>query len=127
MATKTRSQCTTEEALRYVQDYFATVDLIGEALGKYEVLATDAQTASARSLYRAKALEAQRDLELLKNKRRAFLNEESAIEPPTEATVKEAEKCAQALAAILASEANAAAIIDLATKGFSVFNKIHTA
>lgn len=127
MTTKLRSQCTAEEALRYVQDYFATVDLIGEALGKYEVLATDAQTASARSLYRAKALEAQRDLELLKNRRRAFLNEESAIKPPTEAMVKEAERRAQNLAVILAKDANATAIIDLATKGLSAFNKIHMA
>lgn len=127
MAGKTRSQCTADEALRYLQDYFATVDLISEALGKYDVLATDAQTAASRSLFRAKALEAQRDLELLKNKRRAFLNEEAAIRPPSETTLKEAEARATELAAILAKEANAEAIINLATKGLDAFNKISTA
>ncbi|HET9645572.1 MAG TPA: hypothetical protein VFP68_19945 [Burkholderiaceae bacterium] len=113
--------------MRYLQDYFATVDLISEALGKYDVLATDAQTAASRSLFRAKALEAQRDLELLKNKRRAFLNEEAAIRPPSETTLKEAEARATELAAILAKEANAEAIINLATKGLDAFNKISTA
>lgn len=127
MPLKKRSECTPDEALRYLQDYFATVDLIGEALGKYELLATDASSASARSLYRAKSLEAQRDLELLKNKRRAFLNEEAGINPPSDAAVKKAEKLAQYLATILASEANASAIIDIATKGMDAFNKIHAA
>lgn len=124
---KKRSQCKPDEALRYVQDYFATVDLIAEALGKYEVLATDAQTASSRSIFRAKALEAQRDLELLKNRRRAFLNDEAAINPPSEETVQQAEQRAKDLAAVLANEANAAAILDLATKGISAFNRIQAA
>ena len=124
---KKRTECTPDEALRYLQDYFATVDLIGEALGKYDVLTTDAQTASSRSLFRAKSLESQRDLELLKNKRRAFLNDESGIKPPSEAMVQEAESRASELAAIVASEAKASAIIDLATKGLSAFNKLHAA
>lgn len=55
--------------MRYLQVYFATVDLVSEALGKFQMLATDATTVSQRSLYRAKALEAERDLELLKNQR----------------------------------------------------------
>ncbi len=126
-AAKKRSQCTPEEALRYLQQYFATVDLITEALGKYETLATDAVTASGRSAFRAQALEAQRDLELLKNKRRAFLADEGAIKPPSEATVKDAEDRATALAKILADEAHATAVITLATKGLDAFNKIHAA
>jgi hypothetical protein len=128
MATaKTRSQCTAEEALRYLQHYFATVDLIAEALGKYEVLATDASTAAARSSFRAQALEAERDLELLKNQRRAFLAEEAAIKPPSDAAVATAEERTASLAEILAKEANSAAIIALATKGLAAFNKIHAA
>lgn len=127
MALKKRSECTPNEALHYLQDYFATVDLIGDALGKFELLASDAQTASNRSLYRAKALEAQRDLELLKNMRRAFLNEQAGINPPSEAAVKNAEKLAQDLAKILVQEANAKAIIDIASKGMDAFSQIHVA
>lgn len=67
-----RADCTPEASLRYVGMYFATVDLVSEALGKFQILASDATTVSQRSLYRAKALEAERDLELLKIQRRAF-------------------------------------------------------
>ena len=127
MPAKTRSQCSPDEALSYLQQYFATVDLIAEALGKYEILASDAQSAAARSAFRAQALEAQRDLELLKNQRRAFLANEAAIKPPSAATVAEAEQRTAALAQILAKEANASAVRALATKGLATFNKIHAA
>lgn len=127
MTPKKKSECSAEESLLYLQDYFATVDLISEALSKYQILTTDAQTASSRSFFRARALEAERDLELLKNRRRAFLREESAINPPTDEAVKEAEKRASDLAAILAKEKNAQAILDLASKGLAAFNKIQAA
>ena len=127
MSAKTRSECTAEEALRYLSDYFATVDLITEALGKFEVLATDATTASTRSEFRAKALEAQRDLELLKNQRRAFLADEAAIKPPSQKVVDAAVARAKELAEIVADEAKATAIIGLITKGLSAFNQIHAA
>jgi hypothetical protein len=127
MTPKKKSECSAEESLLYLQDYFATVDLISEALSKYQILATDAQTASSRSFFRARALEADRDLELLKNQRRAFLREESAINPPTEDAVEEAEKRARDLAAILAKEKNSQIILDLASKGLAAFNEIHVA
>ena len=124
MAFSKRSECTAEEALRYLQLYFATVDLVSEALGKFQILAVDATTVSQRSLYRAKALEAERDLELLKNQRRAFLQEEAAIRPPSEATVREAEERAQKLAEVVATEAKAGAVINLVTQGMQVFGKL---
>jgi hypothetical protein len=124
---KSASQCTEEEAMRYIQAHFATVELIAEAFGKYDILATDAQTAAARGDFRARALEAGRDLELLKSKRRAFMADVAAINPPSEATVLQAEERAAALADIIASEANASAILDLTTKGLTAFNKIHAA
>jgi hypothetical protein len=127
MAAKTRSECSAEESLRYLSHYFATVDVVTEALGKYEVLATDSQTASARSLFRAKALEALRDLELLKNQRRAFLAGEAAIKPPSQSVVDAAVTRAEKLAAILADEAQATSIIQLTTQGLDAFNKIHAA
>lgn len=116
-----RSACTPEEALRYLSVYFATVDLVSEALGKFQILAADATTVSQRSLYRAKALEAERDLELLKNQRRAFLQEEAAIRPPSEAVVMESERRAQALAQIAAKEAKSAALMKLLSEGLDAF------
>lgn len=116
-----RSECTAEEALRYLSVYFATVDLVSEALGKFQILAADATTVSQRSLYRAKALEAERDLELLKNQRRAFLQEEAAIRPPSEAVVLECEKRAEALATVATRESKAGSAAQLLTQGLVAF------
>ncbi len=119
-----RADCTPEESLRYISMYFATVDLVSEALGKFQTLALDATTVSQRSLYRAKALEAERDLELLKNQRRAFLQEEAAIRPPSEAVVAESEGRAQALALVAAKESMAASMIGLLLTGLVEFKNL---
>jgi hypothetical protein len=42
-----RADCTPEESLRYVSMYFATVDLVSEALGKFQILAADASTGAS--------------------------------------------------------------------------------
>lgn len=122
-----RSECSAEEALRYLQVYFATVDLVSEALGKFQVLATDATTVNQRSLYRAKVLEAERDLELLKNQRRAFLQDEAAILPPSESVVMEAEAHAHRLARLAAKEAKASQLMSLLNQGLAAFNSLHRA
>lgn len=127
MPLKTRSECKPEEALNYLNHYFATVDTISSALSKYEILATDSTKSSDRSFYRAKALEAERDLELLKNQRRAFLSDQAGINPPSKQAVAEAEQLAAALAKIAAKEAKASAIIELATKAMDVFTQLHQA
>jgi hypothetical protein len=127
MAFKTRDKCTADEAVLYLQDYFATVDLVSDALSKFESLASGASTAETRSMFRARALEAERDLELLKNKRRAFLNGQAAIEPPSPQIVTEAENRARELGAIMAKESKAKAIFDLAAKGLDAFNKLSAA
>lgn len=119
-----RSACTPEEALRYLSVYFATVDLVSEALGKFQILAADATTVSQRSLYRAKALEAERDLELLKNQRRAFLQEEAAIRPPSEAAVRDSEAIAQRLASVVAKAVKVASILALLEQGLLSFKKL---
>lgn len=124
---KTYQECSYEESMAYVEAYFATVDLIADALYKYDLLASDAPTGALRSYFRARSLEAQRDLELLKNKRRAFLNGTSRIRPPSQAVVDAAVERAERLAEILAEQAQADAIIQLATDGLKAFAKIQAA
>jgi hypothetical protein len=124
---KSIDDCTAEEALRYLQDYFATVDIINEALQKYETLAANATTVADRSTYRALALEANRDLELLKNRRLAFLSGDAKVQPPTQAQVDKAQALSEQLAKIAAKEAQAKAIIKIATDGLNAFNKLHPA
>jgi hypothetical protein len=124
-AGKTHSQCTKDELLRYLQEYFATIDIVTDALSKYETLAQDAVTAMRRSDFRALALGARRDLELLINQRRAFLRDEASINPPTEAAVREMELRAAHIAKIAATEARASAIVEIATQGLEAFNALN--
>jgi len=119
--------CTAEETVLYLKDYFATVDIINEALGKYETLAVNATTVADRSNFRALALEADRDLELLKNRRLAFLAGDAKVQPPTQAQVDKAQALSEQLAKIAAKEAQAKAIIKIATDGLNAFNKLHAA
>jgi hypothetical protein len=121
------NDCSDKEVLNFLQLYFATVDLLTEAQEKYRRLAEVSSTTSVRSKYRALALESERDLELLKNQRRAFLANQLSIKPPSEATVEKTKLMADELAKILVKEANAAAIIELAIKGLDAFNQVTTA
>ena len=124
---KTRENCSPEEAMAYIEAYFATVDLLTDALWKFEALSAQASTVALRSHYRARALTAERDLELLKNKRRAFLHQGASINPPSQDVVNKAIDRAQALADKLAEEAEAAAIVALVRDGLAAFNQIQSA
>lgn len=107
--------------------YFDTVDLLIDAKYKYAQLEKVATSVSKASEYRALALEAERNLELLKNRRRQFMENKTAIMPPDQALVDKTKKLASDLAKLIAKEAQAAAIIDIATRGLDAFNKISAA
>ena len=124
---KNLDDCTPDEALHFIQLYFATVDLLTEAQEKYKRLSIESTTTSGRSQYRARALETERDLELLKNQRRAFMDNDLGIKPPGMETVEKTKQMAAELAKIVAKDAKANAIIDLATKGLDAFNQVTTA
>jgi hypothetical protein len=95
-----------------------------EALEKYRRLSVESTTSSGRSEYRAQALETERDLELLKNQRRAFLDNDLGIRPPSVDTVDKSKQMAAELAKIVAKDAKATAlIVDLATRGLEAFNQ----
>lgn len=124
---KSIDDCTAEETVRYLKDYFATVDIINEALGKYDLLASNATSVGGRSDFRQLALGAGRDLEFLKSRRLAFLTQGAEVQPPSQAQVDKAQELSQKLAKLAAKEAQAKAIIKIATDGLSAFNKLHPA
>ena len=124
---KTLDDCTSDEALHFIQLYFATVDLLTEAHEKYRRLSIESTTNSGRSQYRALVLETERDLELLKNQRRAFMDNDLGIQPPSLETVEKTKQMAAELAKIVAKDTKANAIIDLATKGLDAFNQVTAA
>lgn len=121
---KTITQCSADEAKNYFILYFDTVDLLIDAKYKYAQLEKIATSVSKASEYRALALEAERNLELLKNRRRQFMDNKTAIMPPDQPLVEKQKKLAAELAKLLAKEAQALAIIDIATKGLGVFNTV---
>lgn len=123
----TMSHCTPEQQLSFLQLYFATVDLLTEAQEKYRRLIDQVADISQRSHYRALLLESERDLELMKNQRRAFLTDQLAIRPPSPSTVQNTITNAEKLAQTIADVANANAIINLASMGLMAFNAVLTA
>jgi hypothetical protein len=124
---KTIAECTSEEALNFIKLYFATVELLLDAMDKYQRLSVESTSSSSRSRFRALALEAERDLELLKNHRRAFIDAGMPIKPPSTQAVNKTKKLAADLAKIVAKDAQANAIIAIATKGLDAFNKVTAA
>lgn len=120
---KTIDECQDGEVKSFFQLYFATVDVLTEAHEKFRRLSEEATTTSGRSEFRARALEAERDLELLKNQRRAFLDGKLAINPPSADVVAGSKTLATDLAKIVAKNAKANVIIALATQGLDAFNK----
>ena len=127
MATKNRAACTPDEQRLYLEDYFATDHLLTTAIGKFETLTDDATIAAERNPYRAQAIEAERQVELLRNKLRAFLDNEAAINPPSMETVEKAKRLAEKLGKTAAKEAKGEAIIAMVANGLDAFNKIHAA
>jgi fructose-specific component phosphotransferase system IIB-like protein len=107
--------------------YFAANDMLTSAIAKYERLIIEVPTSAERSLYRAESLHAERELELLRNKRRAFLDDLAAINPPSQPTVEKAIALTEKLAATAAAQAKGQAIIDMVAKGLEAFAKIQAA
>jgi hypothetical protein len=124
---KTIDKCEDGEVKSFFQLYFATVDVLTEAQDKFRRLSVESTTTSGRSQFRARALEAERDLELLKNQRRAFMDSKLAINPPSADVVARSKTLAAALAKVVAKDAKANDIIDLARQGLDAFNQVTVA
>jgi hypothetical protein len=121
---KIKSQCTSKETVNYLTEYFATVDVLTEAMETYKSLAEDADTAGERSAFRAEALKAQGELELLKSKRIAFMSEQTPIDPPSDQAVAEAQQRAHRLANVIAADAKFDAVLRIANEALQAFETV---
>lgn len=124
---KTMNECTPQEALAYLHTYLATVDVVSEAQSHFDSLATNAATATERSMYRAMSLEAERDLELLVNQRRAFLNGTSRINPPSQEMVDAMVERSRKVASIIAANQQASAVLKVCREAFDAFGALNPA
>jgi hypothetical protein len=111
----------------YMKMYQATVNLLTDSVIAFNSLATRSPLAADRELFRAKALEANREHELLTSKMRAFLKGDSLIRRPTHDEIVTAQGLAQKLADLIAKHAKAEAMVKLVNDAVDKFNSVSDA
>jgi hypothetical protein len=121
----TYHECTPEQALNYFHTYQAASELLATAQSKFDTLAQNALTVVARSAYRAESLGADRESELIDNQYRAFLANQADIAPPDDATVQATQATSAKLAACVAQDSQASAIVSLLNEGLNIFANLH--
>jgi hypothetical protein len=124
MPTSLKSDLTAEEINRYWDAYFAVVDGLIVAQSKLQKLEDKATDLGDRSGYRADRLRVEADIELMRSKRMAFNDDNSSISPPNQATVDKLVDLSKEVANLAATRQRAAALVGLAAKAVSEFNKL---
>ena len=109
----------------YIRDYKATAKICSQAMAKFDVLAGDLPTAAGRADARARSMQADQELQLVRELHDAVVDGNMAIQPPTEAQVAITLKLADDLSKISAEEARFSAIVDIFVKAGTAFNAIH--
>ena len=107
--------------------YHATVNLLANAVVLFDSLSKTHPVESDREIFRAKALEATRDLELLSGKLSAVLLGTALVRRPSPTEIATAQSLAQKLADLAATQARAEALVTVVTKGLAAFNRINAA
>ncbi len=121
---KTYNDCTAEEALNFLSIYFSTMDALYMAQKHYDALSLESTTVFERAKYRALALEAHRDIELLKNQRRAFIECRQSIHPPKPAQVEKAKALTAKLGQVIANNLAGTSVVSMATEAMTTFNRL---
>ena len=119
------NKLTEEAADDYMMVYHATVKLLADAVVLFNSLSKSSQTTSDRELYKAKALEANRALELLSSQLAAFLQGTSLVRRPSREEIETAQGLAKKLADLAAAHAKAQALVTILTDGVNGFNKVN--
>ncbi len=119
---KTYADCTADEALNFLNLYFATMDVLYMAHKRYDALSAESITLWERGKYRALALDTLRDIERMKNQRRHFMNDSLGIEPPSAQVVAHTKALGTQLAQANAAALTGAALIALVDKALGSFD-----
>lgn len=118
---------TDAERLAVAHAYFSAADVASTTQVKFNTLAQNALTAEDRSGYMANSLEAQRDLDLLKNQYRAYIFGQSPVTPPDDATIDKIRAAADQLASLISTTANAVALLNGFVSAKAVYDSIFAA
>lgn len=109
----------------YIRDYQATAKICSQAMAKFDVLASDLPTAAGRADARARSMQADQELQLVRELHDTVVDGKMAINPPSDTQVAATLKLADDLAKISAQAANFNAIVDIFVKAGTAFNAIH--
>lgn len=126
MTMKTYANCTADEALNFLNLYFATMDVLYLAQKRYDALGSESITLWERGKYRALALEALRDIERMKTQRRQFMDDGLGIAPPSEQTVAHTKALAAQLGQAHAAALTGAALLHLVEQAMGCFDQVVT-
>lgn len=118
---------TREEAEDYMKVYHATVNLLANAVVLFDSLSKTHPREGDRALFRANALEATRELELLSNKLSSVLLGTALVRRPSPTEIATSQSLAQELADLAARQARAEAMVRVVTNGLAAFNRINAA
>ena len=124
MATKTKSQCKTEEILAFTDAWFAARDIAARSVVNFKGLHLLATNPTDDALYRAKWLEAAKDVADIDADLQTFTAGRSGINPPTAAQVTALQQESDALSKVQVKIANATTILNLFNSGMTQFTAI---
>lgn len=109
----------------YIRDYQATAKICSQAMAKFDVLAGDLPTATGRADARARSMQADQELQLVRELHDTVVDGNMTIHPPSVPQVAATLKLADDLTKLSAQEENFNAIVDIFVKAGTAFNGIH--
>jgi len=125
MAFVLSSQMSDAEVERYMRVFHATVNTLTNSMVLFDARSRSDPDLNERGRYRAGALGANRDLQLVQAKLQTFMLGQAMVRAPTAVEVATAQELTEKLAAQLAAQAKATALVKIASKAFVTFSKIN--
>lgn len=125
MATLKFSTDAPSPEVRYIRNYKATARICAQAKAKFGVLAGDLPTAAGRADARARSMQADQELQVVRELHDTVVDGDMAINPPSAPQVAATLKLMDDLAKLSAQEANFLAIVDIFVEAGTAFNAIH--
>jgi hypothetical protein len=123
---KTVEELSPEEFKNYIALYFATADVQASGKSRAVALSRLAIDPEEQSEFSIVQLEATRNLEVLKNKRRAFMKGAAGIIPPTQENFSSVKASALEIAKIKSGNEAARRILDLITNVIEEFSSVQS-
>lgn len=125
MATMKFSTDAPSPEVRYIRNYKATARICAQAMAKFDVLAGDLPTAAGRADARARSMQADQELQVVRELHDTVVDGNMAINPPSALQVAATLKLMDDLAKLSAQEENFPAIVDIFVKAGTAFNAVH--